>query len=170
MELQIAKAHQIDAHPLAEILNEANDYKAAHGDDAWGSGHYTDEEVGQSLKTDTVYTAYLGDEIIGTVMLQWEDPGVWGDQPPDAGYLHRLAIKDGFHGQDMGGQIIRWAMGETAKNNRHYLRLDCPADNASLCSYYESKGFRRIATKPNPFHEGRTTAFYELNLADDISG
>ena len=161
MGLKVTAAKREDIPELVTILTKATEFKLAHDDKAWGSQPYTEKEVGLSLEAGTTYTARRDGEIVGTVMLLWEDEGMWSKQPPDAGYIHRLAIKEGLHGQGLGSQIMDWAAKEVAKKGRKYLRLDCPSTNIELCAYYETNGFTRVATKPNPMYPNYTAAYFE---------
>jgi hypothetical protein len=36
----------------------------------------------------------------------------WDGIPPIAGYLHRLAVRDGFHRRSIGTSALEWAMRE----------------------------------------------------------
>lgn len=76
----------------------------------------------------------------------WHDEK-WGDSEMKAAYIHRLAVKDGFHNQGMGEQIINLAAEAAAAKGKTFLRLDCSNDNTSLCNYYEGLGFTRVSTK-----------------------
>lgn len=99
------------------------------------------------------------DKAVGTVALGWEDESSWGSQDPDAGYIHRLAIKDGYQGQGIGEQMIDWANNQLKQNNRQFLRLDCAINNKALCTYYEKQGFVRVAEKE--YSPTYTAALYE---------
>lgn len=164
MELVITPATEADADNIAKVLTDAVDFKVKHGDMVWGTGLYTQEEVLGMMSGGNLYKATLDNKIVGNFILQWEDLKVWGEQPPNAGYIHQLAISKNSHGKDLGEQMIEWAAAEASKKGRQFLRLDCPAANTELCKYYEGKGFRLVATKPNPFHENSLTSYYERKL------
>lgn len=66
--------------------------------------------------------------MIGTVALCWDDP-VWEAQPPDSGYVHRLAISRQASGNGLGVTMLAWADRQIADAGRTWLRLDCPASN-----------------------------------------
>ncbi len=78
---------------------------------------------------------------IGTVTLQWEDPRFWGPRPPDAGYLHRLAVRRAFAGEDVGTKILAWAAATVREHHRTYLRLDCLRSAEGLHRFYAAHGF-----------------------------
>jgi ribosomal protein S18 acetylase RimI-like enzyme len=117
-----------------------------------------------------VYLVKLDGETVGTVSLQWEDERNWGPQPPIAGYMHRLAIKDGFHGQSIGKRVVDWAAFQVAENGREFLRLDCEASNTHLCGYYESLGFRQVGTRPVSEYGNYVAALYQKRVGEPPAG
>jgi ribosomal protein S18 acetylase RimI-like enzyme len=97
--------------------------------------------------------------------LQWGDSSIWGNQLPNAGYIHLLAIKNDLHGQGLGQQMIDWAATQVASHNRQFLRLNCSPDNLQLCNYYEQQGFAQIRLKKVPTKQNRyITALYERSV------
>jgi ribosomal protein S18 acetylase RimI-like enzyme len=80
----------------------------------------------------------------GTVTLQWDDLPFWGPRPPDAGYVHRLAVRREFAGRGIGGQMLLWAEREIRARDRRFVRLDCLRDAVRLHEFYRSYGFRWI--------------------------
>lgn len=163
MEKNISKAEGEDVHPLAVMLTEAMKYKVAHGDMAWGTDEWTDDEVEGLLKLDSTYVMKDGQEVIGTVTLTWEDEKTWGEMPPDAGYIQKLAVKEGHHGEGVGGQLMKWAEQEVRNSGREFLRLDCPVDPPGLCEYYQKCGFVRVGTLQKEGNE-YATALFEKKL------
>ncbi len=143
MHISVRSANPDDANLIAEIMTEAMNYKRKHGDDAWGSEPYTEAEVTPLLKD--AYVVRSGQLAAGTVSLQWEDE-LWGDAGRDAGFIHRLAIRDQFHGQQLGRAIIDWAEERAKEKGLKSLRLDCPASNKGLIAYYQSQGFSQVGT------------------------
>jgi GNAT superfamily N-acetyltransferase len=92
-----------------------------------------------------VYLAVVaGEPPVATVTLQWEDPPLWGERPPDAGYVHRLAVRRRHAGEGWGRRLIDWAEERVAERGRPLLRLDCVAANSGLVRYYSGLGFRRV--------------------------
>ncbi len=167
-ELTFTQATGADAHLLAAILTEAAGFKISHQDTAWGTEPYSDKEALQLIKDCPTYIVHQNGKIVGTVALGWQDERDWGQQLPNAGYIHRLAIKDGFHGQGIGEQIIDWAVKEVIHNNRQLLRLCCDVNNTQLCAYYEKQDFVQVGTK-EPEENGYTAALYERRLSAEGS-
>lgn len=166
---QVQAARADDAVAIATILTDATKHKLERGDGAWGSDPWSEDEVKAEMARKPIYVAKLGDEVVGTVSLTWEDHRVWGNQPPVAGYIHRLAVKQGFHGQNLGKRIIDWALATAAQNKKEFLRLDCASENTNLCKYYEGLGFKLVATKQIPSDDGNyIAALYQKQLPQAI--
>jgi GNAT superfamily N-acetyltransferase len=79
--------------------------------------------------------------MLGTLTLQWEDRPFWGPRPPDAGYVHRLAVRREHAGRAIGRRALAWAEARTRENGRPFLRLDCLVESTRLRRYYEEAGF-----------------------------
>lgn len=99
---------------------------------------------------------------VGAIVLMRDDPQIWGDVPGEAVYVHGLATRGTVQGQGVGAAMLDWA-GDIAKRaDRHWLRLDCTAENARLRAYYEGLGFAhrgdvRVGEPPRQ----RNAALYE---------
>jgi protein-tyrosine phosphatase len=103
------------------------------------------ERVRPHLERGDVYLAgEPGREPIATVTLLWEDPEFWGDRPPDAGYVHRLAVDPTRSGEGWGRRIVEWAVARVRARGRAWVRLDCVAANAGIRRYYRELGFAEV--------------------------
>ncbi len=162
MRLKITKTVESDIPALVEILTEAVQYKNQYGDKSWGDEPYTKKELDGMIKKGGLYTVKESDEIIATFTLRWEDKSVWGEQPEDAGYLHRLAVKNNWHGRGIGLEMTEWAAKLVSKESKGYLRLDCDAANSGLCAYYEKQGFKQAGSVN--LYPNQTTALYEKKV------
>jgi GNAT superfamily N-acetyltransferase len=79
--------------------------------------------------------------------------------------MHRLAVKDGYHGQGLGSQIIDWAKSQVAAQGRQLLRLDCEAANKELCDYYVDLGFTQIGARHIPEYGDYVAALFEQSVS-----
>lgn len=158
-KLSLKAGGESEVPNLAAILTQGSQYKLKHNDTVWDEG-WSEQEVRDYLKASTPYLITLEGKEVGAVWLQWEDEHLWGSQEPVAGYMHRLVIKDGFHGKDIGAKVIDEVSRLVEEKGRQFLRLDCPAANTGLCNYYESLGFNKVDEKPVPEY-GYTEALYE---------
>lgn len=142
--LQFVLAQPADTAVVCALLEEAGQWLEARGIDQWPSQLPPQliAAVGHRIAWGETYLAMLAGQPVGTLTLQWSDLAVWGEQPPVAGYVHGLAIRRSVGGQGIGQRMLEWAAAQVASAGRHYLRLDCRADNAALCTYYQRAGFR----------------------------
>ncbi|KAI1317334.1 hypothetical protein EDD11_008703 [Mortierella claussenii] len=100
--------------------------------------------------------------IIGTFTLNYTDPFdemLWRDLVEDwtdAVYLHRLVVEREYKGYGLGPKALMFAEREGLKRGKHYLRLDCMADNKLLKTYYREKaGFKEFDDYPGERLFGR---------------
>lgn len=166
MQLNIRKAKYEDVDALTAIYTQATNYKVSLGDMSWGKEAYTNEEIKGMIASGCMHAAFIDGELVGALLLQWDDDIVWDSPKPNAGYIHQLAIKDGFHGQDLGVQLIDWATEETRRNGRQFIRLDCIDKNEKLCVYYEKQGFTQVGIKSIPSNN-YTAALYERHIPNN---
>ena len=85
----------------------------------------------------------------------------WGKKDDHAKYIHSLVVTYQFEGQGLGAQIIQSIAFKAKKENCRFLRLDCDANNAGLCGYYEKLGFIKTGQKKMPLSINN---LYEKNL------
>jgi GNAT superfamily N-acetyltransferase len=133
-ELVVRLAEPKDISSLIGLMNEAAQYKLKHGDSAWAAVPYTPKKFEQRIKQGVLYVA-------ATIQLSEEDELIWGKQPPTATYVHQLAVKDGYHGLNLGKVLIDWASDQAARKGHDRLRIDIPPGNTGLKKYYETQGF-----------------------------
>lgn len=158
------KATETDVPALTKILNDAVAYKLQHGDSAWGKKGWTEQGVLDSLSRSEVYVIEQNGLPVATMSLSWSDEKYWGIQQPNAGYVHRIAVKAGLHGLGLGGYAVEWSGQRIKEKGLQYLRLDCDLMNADLCQYYESLGFARVGTRPIPALGDYVASLYEKSV------
>ncbi|KAF9953864.1 hypothetical protein BGZ65_004401 [Modicella reniformis] len=100
--------------------------------------------------------------IIGTFTLNYTDPFdemLWKDivdDWTDAVYLHRLVVEREYKGYGLGPKALMFAEQEGLKRGKHFLRLDCMADNKLLKAYYREKAnFKEFEDYPGERFFGR---------------
>jgi ribosomal protein S18 acetylase RimI-like enzyme len=138
--LEVRRAGPEDVDEIVAILSEAAHWLLARGIEQWPDPFPRDRVEALAGRGD-FYLAQLDGETAATFALLWSDPSFWGERPPDAGYVHALAVRREHAGRGLGARLIDWADREVAGSGRELLRLDCRSDNAALCRYYEALGF-----------------------------
>jgi ribosomal protein S18 acetylase RimI-like enzyme len=106
-------------------------------------------EAGKDFVRNRITTAetYLyceaDDRPIATFSLYWKDEETWGEHGLDnkAGYVHGLAVRRHASGKNIGRTMLDLASALIVRKSRNLLRLDCMAQNESLCNYYRRMGF-----------------------------
>jgi GNAT superfamily N-acetyltransferase len=126
---------------VLDVLDQAAEWVKARGAEGWTPGQWRRERLLEAIVAGETNLARNAEAVVGTVTLQWTDETFWPGAPPDAGYVHRLAVTKSAHGQGVGRAMLDWAEQATRDQGRSLLRLDCAAGNPALRAYYESQGF-----------------------------
>jgi ribosomal protein S18 acetylase RimI-like enzyme len=152
--LTIARAKTADFDAVIAILCEAADWLLASGNPQWDSGwkHWHDD-IGERVLRDSielheVYLARRDGAPVATLRIHWDDAETWGERGDDgsAGYIHAIAITRRVAGMRVGERLLEWAVERISASGRRFARLDAMASNATLCRYYEQRGFRPLGT------------------------
>ena len=141
-EVTLTRATEADAATLVALYEEASAWLVARGVHQWQPGEWSPAVVEREMRAGReMYLARRDGEPVGKLTLQWEDPEMWGEQPPDAGYVHGLCVSRAAAGLGLGAALLDWAGQRTRANGRRWLRLDCQAINPVLRAFYEGLGF-----------------------------
>jgi GNAT superfamily N-acetyltransferase len=142
---------------VATLLDEATVWVGELGHEQWPLP-YPRDEIAAGIERGEVYVAEVGSDVVATVTLLWDDTLHWGERPPDAAYVHKLAVSRASAGQRIGSRIVEWADTTAAANGRLFLRLDCMRTNPGIRRYYEELGFEHRADE---VINGRDLSLYE---------
>ena len=143
-DLRFRAAQLGDVPDIVDVLSEAAAWAKARGIERWWSVPFPETWVRRGVERGDVFVIELGPRVIGTLTLTRQDRLMWGDRPPEAGYLHRLAIRRDFAHQGFGKHALDWAGSLVRSWGRSKLRLDCLATNESLVRYYLGQGFKEV--------------------------
>ncbi len=146
--MNVRRATHADAEAAGSILDEATVHVATLGYDQWPVP-FPRDELAQRIERGELYLVEVDGEPAATMTLLWDDPFLWGE-PPDAAYVHKLAIRRMFAGRGLGEAIVEWADRRAAAAGRRYLRLDCMRDNDRIRGYYERLGFEHRGDRDDP--------------------
>ncbi len=160
--IRIIRALQGDLDRVLEILEEASRWLSAKGfETQWLPGPAFRQTIRDNIDRGEVYVVKDVKGTVGTITLQWSDKKFWGDVPPAAGYIHKLAITRSHAGQRLGLRLLDWAEAKARAEGKSYLRLDCLANNKTIREYYEKAGFVHVRDTLAP---GWKASLYEKKL------
>lgn len=139
---RLRRATEADAATVVALYDEASAWLMARGLRQWPQGWFTPAMVVEDLRAGrAIYLLLRDDEPVGKLTLQWDDPEMWGERPPDAGYVHGLCVRREVAGLGVGEALLDWAARQVSACGRRWLRLHCMAANPGLRAYYERLGF-----------------------------
>jgi GNAT superfamily N-acetyltransferase len=144
--VNVRPATPADVAVAAEILDEATAYVRALGFAQWPVP-FPQHELAQRIERGELYMVEVEGEAAATLTLLWDDPFFWGERPPDAVYLHKLAVRRAFAGRGLGAAVVEWVDEHAASVGREYVRLDCQRDDPGIREYYERLGFEHCGDK-----------------------
>lgn len=156
--MNVRLATDADVPLVAEMLDEATAFVRAKGSDQWPVPFPQDELRGR-IERDELYVVEEDGEPAATFTLLLDDPWFWGERPPDAVYLHKLAVRRAFAGRKLGERIVSWIADAAVARGRVFIRLDCQRDLPGIREYYERLGFELSGEKTNGLD--RAWALYE---------
>jgi GNAT superfamily N-acetyltransferase len=142
---------------VATLLDEATVWVGERGYEQWPLP-FPRDEIAAAIERGEVFVAELHGDAVATVTLLWDDELHWGERPPDAAYVHKLAVSRACAGQRIGHAIVEWADATAGANGRSFLRLDCMRTNPGIRSYYERLGFEH---RGDDVVNSRDLSFYE---------
>lgn len=161
--LHIEPANESDVDDVISIIVEVAHWLHSRGiDQWWPTDRFKRRQPWiERAKHGELYLARLSNAPIATLTIQWEDVPTWGEQAPNAGYIHRLAVRRVFAGKGIGRALLSWAEESIKAKMKEFSRLDCWAKNTALRAYYESVGYALV--KETKVY-GYDTALYEKPL------
>jgi len=125
---------------VLEILAEAAAWMRGRGHENWPD-RFPRHFIESHATADELHVVEIDGSIVATLTLQWSDARFWGETDPEAGYVHRLAVRRHHAGQRLGYRLLDWAGEQVLARGRELLRLDVLSTNAPLREYYERAGF-----------------------------
>ena len=107
----------------------------------WEPRRFSREAFLDQISRGEVHIGLVDGKPAGTITLQWSDPVFWGEQQPDSGYVHKLAVRPGYAGKKIGLEMLKWAEATARVAGKRFLRLNCLAVDRKIRDYYESARF-----------------------------
>jgi len=161
-DIRVIRAQQGDLDRVLETLQGPSRWLSSKGlETRWLLGRAFRQTIKDNIESGDVYVVKGVEGTVGTITLQWNDKKFWGDIPPGAGYVHKLAITRSHAGQRLGLRLLSWAEAKTRAEGKSYLRLDCVASNKTIREYYEKAGFVHVR---DTLAAGWKASLYEKKL------
>lgn len=135
-------ADDSDLTDLVRLHDGAARWMRRRGIDQWKPGQKDAAHFGRRIREGEVWLAEHAGRAVGAYELWWQDHGAWGEQPPVAGYLHRLMTDRTNAPAGLGRALLASAETRIAETGRSLARLDCVSHNPRLRTYYEAAGYR----------------------------
>ncbi|WP_276978454.1 GNAT family N-acetyltransferase [Flavobacterium filum] len=141
------KATSADAPHIWTILQNAILRRKADGSNQWQDGYPNPEIIQQDIEKGIGYVLTDRETIVGysAVLINHEPEydnlqGEWLTHG-DFVVFHRVAIAEGYTGQNLSKKIIDFIEEFALKNNIHSLKADTNHDNFAMMKIFEKAGF-----------------------------
>lgn len=141
------KATPTDAPHIWTILQNAILRRKADGSNQWQDGYPNPEIIQQDIEKGIGYVLTDRETIVGySAVLINDEPeynnlqGEWLTHG-DFVVFHRVAIAEGYTGQNLSKKMIDFIEEFALKNNIHSLKADTNHDNFAMMKIFEKAGF-----------------------------
>lgn len=138
--MNVRSAGPADVELVGALIDDATAWVGHLGFEQWPLP-FPRDELAAAIGRGEVYVAELGGEAVATVTVLTDDPVYWGNRPPDALYVHKLAVRRDRAGRGVGAALVEWAARRATGLGRVFLRLDCLCGDPGIRRYYEGLGF-----------------------------
>jgi GNAT superfamily N-acetyltransferase len=140
----VEAAQPVDAAAVVALRDAAARWMVGGGIEQWTPGELPVDVVRQQIAAGEWFVHRRDDVVEGTLRVIEADDEVWGPRPPDALYVHGLAVARSQRGTGLGARLLAWAGERASGSGRRHLRLDCVETNQRLRRYYREQGFREV--------------------------
>jgi GNAT superfamily N-acetyltransferase len=141
-QVKVVPAKPEDILTVLGILDEAASWIIEEKlPSVWKPGGFSHQAFLEQISSGEVHIGLVDETPAGTITLQWADLVFWGERQPDAGYVHKLAVRPTYAGQEIGAEMLKWAESAARKAGKKFLRLNCLAEDRKIRDYYERAGF-----------------------------
>lgn len=153
-----------DFDEILKLLQRISAWLAGKGIEQWKdfSNEKGKATLERRFREGEVYKIVKDGAVFGVFVTQWDD-AFWHHVKKDdlACIIHTMGIDPSVMGKGIGKKILAFVEDIATKAGRKFIRLDCNADNARLCEFYESNGFYKAGSKP---WENWNVRLYEKKL------
>lgn len=148
------------------ILHEVGQWLVVSGQTMWEPHTLTAENLIDEYTRGNCYVMYADGTPAATFILQWKDPLYYAEVPDNtAGFIHKVAIRRQFAGQDLFPPMLDFCRAECLKRGIHELQLETDATRPKLMAFYERHQFRPTHQKViQEFGQTFTCQYYVLTF------
>ncbi|NIK80029.1 GNAT superfamily N-acetyltransferase [Paenibacillus castaneae] len=148
LTLDVRLASIDDGETIVKLWQDSARWLLSKGINQWRPEYFNVSQVKDWIDHNAeIYLASLNNEIVGTLLICWSDPSVWGElDDDDSGYIHRFAISRNHVGSGIGESFLKWAENYIRLSGKSKVRLDCMAANDKLNQYYQRNGYQYVKT------------------------
>ncbi len=124
------------------ILHEVGQWLTDTNQEMWQLSTLTPDNLFDAYTRDNCYVVYADGTPAAAFILQWKDPLYYADVPDNtAGFIHKLAIRRLFSGQNLFAHILDFCRSQCLARNIHEIQLETDATRPALMRFYERHGF-----------------------------
>lgn len=169
MQFIIQLATSTNLEEVAFIVRQTAKWLKTKGIQQW-SENYPISRLEKELLNDELFVVRdRYNKIIGTLSLSNIKSEFWPDDSSRKSsismYLHRVAVSREYSGQNLGSELILWAIDYCKKQNIGLLRLECDKTNPFLPGFYRECGFECVGESFYPPWK-MTFLLFEMKLKE----
>ena len=146
--MMIRKALIKDLESLMEIISDAKRLLKNSGSLQWNldDGYPNKENILNDIINDVLYLYEENKTIIGMIAICGHDEnydeinGKWLTNKPYLS-LHRIAVKEGYHNQNIGSKLIRFAEDFAVLNHIYSIKVDTHKLNIAMQKILTKNGY-----------------------------
>ena len=101
------------------------------------------EMIDKNIQSGLVYLAFIKDQLVGTFILQKNNPEVFE--------IMNIAVKEAFRGQGFGKQLLEAAETEVKLLGGNIIELGTGNSSIQQLAFYQKAGFRITGIRQNYF-------------------
>lgn len=160
--LEIKQADENDISIIEDILLDVVHWMYDIGCPQWSVDRVMWNDLKQYYEINDFYILYSNGIPAGCMVIIDYDPMFWDITKGESLYIHKLAVKRQFAGQDYSKILIDFAKTMACKRNINAVRLDCRTDRPKVRALYERNGF--VCVKEFKLFGKYDTALYVCNI------
>jgi GNAT superfamily N-acetyltransferase len=124
------------------VLREVGQWLVETGRGLWQVDTLTPANLFDAHTRGNCYVLYADGLPAAAFILQWKDPLYFADVPDHtAGFIHKLAIRRQFAGQDLFARILDFCRQACRERGIREIQLETDATRPALLRFYERHGF-----------------------------